>query len=174
MLREITPVARRSRQLARDARLARPLFAWGLAWITGAALLEYVPGPGGVALSSVPAVGAAAVTWLARSHDVHLPTERRFTLAWLAFMASSPLLVAVAAPESTRLMVVFLASLWGVAIVLYGIAMQDAPLSVVGSAIVIAAAVARTTAPGAAMMAVGLCGGLGMTALGAWRLRWKR
>lgn len=174
MLREVTPVARRSRQLARDVSLARPLLAWGLAWIAGATLLEYLPGPEGAALSCVPAVGAAAVTWLSRSQDIHLPTERRLTLAWFAFMASSPLLVAVAAPASTRLMVVFLASLWGVAILLYGIAMGDAPLSVVGSAIVIAAAAARITAPGAAVMAVGLCGGLGMTALGAWRLRWTR
>jgi len=29
-------------------------------------------------------------------------------------------------------------------------------------------------APGAALLAVGLAGGLGMAALGGWRMRWKR
>lgn len=173
LLAEITPVARRARRLARDTSLARPLLAWGLAWTTGAVVFQYVPGPGGVVLGSAPAAGAAAVTWLARSRDVRLPARRRLTRAWLAFTACSPLLIAVAQPANARLLTVFLASLWGVAMVLYGIATEDVPLSAVGSAIVIAAAVARLAVPAAALLTVGACGGLGMTALGAWRLRWK-
>lgn len=185
-LREIAPVIRRSRRLARDARLARPLLAWGLAWMAGAALLEYAPGPGGMILASSGSVGAAAVTWLARSRDVRLPTQRQFTLVWLAFLASTPLLVAVAAPENTRLMAVFLASLWAVAMVLYGIGTRDTALAAVGSATVVAAAVTRIAAPADAMLVVGLCGGAGMAALGMrrircpwwgqwkWRGQWKR
>jgi hypothetical protein len=179
-LREIAPVIRRSRRLARDAHLARPLLAWGLAWMAGAALLEYVPGPGGMIGASAASAGAAAITWLARSRDVRLPTQRQFTLLWLAFLASTPLLVAVAAPGNTRLMTVFLASLWAVAMVMYGLGTRDTALAAVGSATVVTAAVTRIAAPADAMLIVGLCGGLGMAALGTWRIQcpwwmqWKR
>jgi hypothetical protein len=174
MLREIAPVTQRSRQLARDATLARPLLAWGLAWMAGAAAFQYVPGPGGTILGSAATAAAAAVSWLVRPREVRLPTERRFAVMWFAFLVSSPLLVAVAAPANARLMAVFLASLWAVGMVMCGIGMQDVPLAVVGSAILVTAAVARIAAPGAAVLVVGLVGGVGMAALGAWRMRWKR
>jgi hypothetical protein len=173
MLRDIAPVARRSRRLTRDAAAARPLLAWGLAWMAGAVLYQYVAGPAGAILGSVPAIGAVAVTWLMRSRDVRLPAERRFALIWLGFLASSPLLVAVAAPPNARLMVVFLASLWAVGMVLYGIGTGDVPLAVVGLVTAGAAAAARIAAPGAAMLIVGIVGGLGMALLGASRMRLK-
>ncbi len=43
-----------------------------------------------------------------------------------------------------------------------------------GAAIVVAAAMARLLAPHAAVVVVGLVGGLGMTGLGGWRMRWRR
>jgi hypothetical protein len=39
---------------------------------------------------------------------------------------------------------------------------------------VVTAAAARLTAPAAAMLLVGVVGGLGMTLLGAWRMRQAR
>ena len=111
ILEEITSVTRRSRRLARDVALARPLLAWGL--------------------------------------------------------------VAVAAPSSTRVLTVFLASLWAVGMLLYGIGVQDTPLAVIGLVIVMVAAATRIAAPGAAVLAVGLTGGAGMAALGGWRMRWR-
>jgi hypothetical protein len=173
ILREITPVTRRSRQLTRDAVIARPLLAWGLAWMTGAVLFQRVPGSAGVILGSVPCVGAAAVCWLARSPHVRLPAGRRFMLLWFALLASSPLLVAVVAPGNPRLAAVFLFGLWAVGMVLYGIAAQDVPLAVIGFAIVTMASVARLADPGAAMLIVGIGGGLGMALLGCWRMRWR-
>jgi hypothetical protein len=115
ILREIAPVVRRSRRLTRDARPARPL----LAWMAGAVLFQYVPESVGAVLGSLPGTLAVAVTWLARSRDVRLPAERRFAVLWFVLLASSPLLVAVAAPANVRLMVVFLASLLAVGLVLY-------------------------------------------------------
>jgi hypothetical protein len=82
ILRDIAPVARRSRRPAWNAAAARPLLAWGVAWIACAALFQYVPGPAGAVLG-VPGAGAAAVTWLVRTRDVRLPTERRFAMIWL-------------------------------------------------------------------------------------------
>jgi hypothetical protein len=174
ILREIVPVTRRSRQLARDATRARPLLVWGLTWMAGAALFQYVPGPVGAILGGAACAGATAVTWLVRPRDVRLPTERRFALLWFAFLASSPLLVAVAAPANARLMMVFLASLCAVGMLMCGIGMQDVPLAVVGSVILATSAVARITEPGDAMLIVGICGGLSMAALGSWRMQWKR
>jgi hypothetical protein len=57
---------------------------------------------------------------------------------------------------------------------LYGIGTRDVPLAGLGAAIVVAAATARLLAPHAAVLVVGLVGGLGMTGLGGWRLRWRR
>jgi hypothetical protein len=170
ILRDIAPVSRRSRRLTREAAVARPLLAWGLAWMAGTVLFQYVPGPVGAIAGSVPCAGAAAVTWLLRSRDVRLPTERQFMLLWFGFLASSPFLVAVAAPANARLMAVFLTSLWAVGMVLYGIGMQDVPLGLVGAAIVATAAATRLAAPGAAMLIVGTGGGLAMALLGSWRM----
>jgi hypothetical protein len=174
ILREIAPVTQRSRRLTRDATLAGPLLAWGLAWMAGAVLFQYVPEPVGTILGSLSCALAAAVTWLARPQEVRLPGQRRFALLWLALLASSPLLVAVAAPANARLMVVFLTSLWAVGMVLYGIGTQDVPMAVVGSATVTMAAAARLADPGTAVLFVGIGGGLAMTLLGSWRMRWRR
>jgi hypothetical protein len=174
MLLEIRPVARRSRHLTRDATLARPLLAWGQAWIVGAVLYQYIPGPAGAVLASLPCAGATMISWLVRSPDVRLPAERRFAVLWFVLLASSPLLVAVAQPANARQMVVFLAGLWAVGILLYGAATQDLPLASVGAAAAAAAAAGRIIDPGAAVLIAGVSGGLAMALLGCWRLRWRR
>jgi hypothetical protein len=174
ILQEITPVSRRSRRLARDVTLARPLLAWGLAWAAGASLFQFVPGVSGAVLGTAVCAAALAVTWLARPREVRRPNERRFSLLWLVLFATSPLLVVVAAPANARVMVVFLASVWAVGMLLYGIGVQDLPLAMVGLAIVAVAAAARIAAPHLAMLIVGIAGGLGMAGLGGWRMRWQR
>ena len=174
ILEELTPVTRRSRRLARDVAFARPLLAWGLAWMAGAIAFQTVPSPAGAALGTAVCAGAAGVTWLVRPREVRLYTERRFVLLWFVLFAISPLLVVVAAPPNARIMVVLLASLWAVGMLLYGIGTQDTPLAVVGLTIVIVAAAARLIVPDAAVLVVGITGGLGMAALGGWRMRWKR
>ncbi|MDQ2812640.1 MAG: hypothetical protein M3Z75_12435 [Actinomycetota bacterium] len=174
ILAEITPVTRRSRRLARDVTFARPLLAWGLAWAAGASLFQFVPGVGGALLGTAVCAAAVAITWLVRPREVRLHNDRRFALLWLVLFATSPLLVAVAAPANARIMAVFLASLWAVGMLLYGIGVQDLPLAMVGLAIVAVAAIARIAAPQLAMLIVGLAGGLGMAALGGWRMRWRR
>jgi hypothetical protein len=45
ILAELSPVTQRSWRLARDAMLARPLLAWGLAWAAGAIVYQFVAGP---------------------------------------------------------------------------------------------------------------------------------
>lgn len=174
ILEELAPVTRRSRRLARDVALALPLLAWGLAWMTGAVLFQVVHGAAGALLGTAACACAAAVTWLVRPRDVRLNTERRFRLIWLVLFAISPLLVAVAAPPNAHLMAVFLASLWAVGMLLYGIGVKDLPLAAVGLAIVVVAAGARITASHEAVLVVGITGGLGMAMLGGWRMRWKR
>jgi hypothetical protein len=173
ILEEITPVTRRSRRLARDVALARPLLAWGLAWAAGAVLFQFIPGSAGMALGLAACAVAATVTWVVRPREVRLGSERRIAALWFVLLAVSPLLVAVAAPSSTRVLTVFLASLWAVGMLLYGIGVQDTPLAVVGLVIVMVAAATRIAAPGAAVLAVGLTGGAGMLALGGWRMRWR-
>ncbi len=174
ILEELTPVTRRSRRLARDVAFARPLLAWGLAWMAGAVLFQFVPGAAGAVLGTAACACAAAVTWLVRPREVRLNTERRFALIWFVLLAISPLLVAVAAPPNAHIMAVFLASLWAVGMLLYGIGVKDLPLAAVGLAIVVVAAATRIMAPHAAMLIVGITGGLGMAMLGGWRMRWKR
>jgi hypothetical protein len=174
MLQGIAPVTRRSRRLARDVTFARPLLAWGLAWAAGATLFQFLPGPAGAILGTVVCAGAVAVTWLVRPREVRLHTERRFSLLWFVLFATSPLLVAVAAPANARVLVVFLASVWAVGMLLYGIGVQDIPLAVVGLAILALAAAARIVVPHLAVLVVGIAGGLPMAALGGWRMRWHR
>jgi hypothetical protein len=174
ILEELAPVTRRSRRLARDVAFARPLLAWGLAWMVGAVLFQFVQGAAGAVLGTAGCACAAAVTWLVRPREVRLNTERRFALIWFVLLAISPLLVAVAAPPNARIMAVFLASLWAVGMLLYGVGVRDLPLAAVGLAIVVVAAATRIMAPHAAMLIVGIMGGLGMALLGGWRMRWKR
>ena len=173
MLQEITPVTRRSRQLARDVTFARPLLAWGVAWTAGSILFQYVPGTAGAVLGTAACFVAIAITWLVRPREVRLHNERRFSLLWLVLFATSPLLVAVAQPANARILAVFLASVWAVGMLLYGIGVQDLPLAMVGLAIIIVAAATRIAAPQLAMLIVGITGGLSMAALGGWRMRWK-
>jgi hypothetical protein len=174
ILAEITPVTRRARQLARDVTFARPLLAWGLAWVAGALMYEFVRGVPGIALGLAACAGAAAVSWLVRPREVRLHSEQRFAQLWIALFATSPLLVIVVAPANGHILVAFLGCLWAVALLLYGVGVKDIPLATVGLTTVAAAAVARLAAPGVIMLAVGLAGGLGMAALGGWRMRWKR
>jgi hypothetical protein len=174
ILDEITPVARRSRQLARDVTFARPLLAWGLAWMAGATLYELIPGTADALLGTAACAAALAVTWLVRPREVRLDNERRFGALWFVFLAVSPLLIAVAQPPNSHVMTVLLGSLWAVGMLLYGIGVRDIPLAGLGLAIVVLAAATRLAAPGAAMLTVGLAGGLGMAVLGGWRMRWKR
>jgi hypothetical protein len=174
ILAEIGPVTRRSQRLTRDVTMGLPLLAWGLAWMAGALLFQYLPGPAGPGLGLAACAAAAVVTRLVRPREVRLHTEKRFALAWMVLFVTSPLLVVIAAPASTRIMVVFLASLWAVGMLLYGIGVRDLPLAALGVTIVVVATVARLAVPHAAVLAVGLVGGLGMAGLGAWRLRWRR
>jgi hypothetical protein len=174
ILGEITPVSRRSRQLARDVTMSRPLLAWGLAWIAGSILFQFVHRPAGAILGSLACAAAAAVTWLVRPREVRRDSERRFGLGWFVLMITSPLLVAVAAPENAKVTAVFLGSLWAVGMLLYGIGVRDLPLAAVGLAIVLLAAATRIAVPGRAMVIVGAGGGMAMAAVGGWRLRWQR
>jgi hypothetical protein len=174
MLQEISPVTRRSRRLARDATVARPLLAWGVAWLAGAVMYQFGPVPLGAILGSAASVGAAGFTWLVRSRDVRLQSERRFALMWVVLFATSALLVAVVQPANGHVLAVFLASLWAVGMLMYGVGVRDIPLAAIGLATLVVAAAGRLFAPGAAVLAVGIAGGVGMAALGAWRMRWKR
>ena len=174
ILDEITPVSRRSRQLARDVTFARPLLAWGLAWMAGATLFEFIHGAAGALLGTTACAVAAAVTWLVRPREVRQDNERRYGALWFVFLAVSPLLIAVAQPPNAHVTTVLLGSLWAVGMLLYGIGVRDIPLAGLGLAIVVIAAATRLAAPGAAMLAVGLAGGLGMAMLGGWRMRWRR
>jgi hypothetical protein len=175
MLREISPVTSRSRRLARDVTWARPLLAWGLAWTVGTIVYQLVNGLIGVALGTACCVAAAAVSKIIRPREVRFrEAEHRFALLWAILFATSPLLVLVAAPASTRIMIVFLASLWAVGMLLYGVGVRDFPLAAIGLLTLVTAAVTRPVDLGAAVTATGLTGGLAMTALGAWRMRWRR
>jgi hypothetical protein len=175
MLREITPVSGRSRRLARDVTWARPLLAWGLAWTSGAIAYQLVPRPAGLALGLAACAAAAAVSWIVRPREVRFrEAERRFALLWLVLFATSPLLVLVIAPANTQILIAFLASLWGVGLLLYGAGVKDFPLAAIGLLTLVTAAVTRPVDLSATVLATGLAGGLGMTALGAWRMRWRR
>jgi hypothetical protein len=174
ILGEITPVTQRSRQLARDVTMGRPLLAWGLAWIAGSMLFQFVPSPGGAIGGSLACAAAIAVNLLVRPREVRRSTERRFGLGWFVLMGTSPLLVAVAAPGNAKVTAVFLGSLWAVGMLLYGIGVRDLPLAAIGLAIVLVAAATRIAVPGQSMIIVGVTGGLAMAAVGAWRMRWKR
>jgi hypothetical protein len=174
ILDEINPVTQRSRRLARDVTMGRPLLAWGLAWIAGSVLFEYAPAPAGAIGGSLACAAAIAVNVLMRPHEVRRSTERRFGLGWFVLMAMSPLLVAVAEPRNAKITAVFLGSLWAVGMLLYGIGVRDLPLAAIGLTIVLVAAVTRIAVPGRSMIIVGLVGGLGMAGVGGWRMRWRR
>jgi hypothetical protein len=175
MLRDITPVSSRSRRLARDVTWARPLLVWGLAWTVGAIGYQVISGPGGAAFGLGACGTAAAVSWIVRPRHVRFrEAERRLSLLWAVLFATSPLLVLVAEPANARTLIAFLASLWAVGLILYGAGVRDIPLAAAGLLTLTAAAVTRPLDIGAVVLATGLAGGLSMTALGAWRMRWRR
>ena len=136
-------------------------------------MFQFAPSPAG-AVGGSAACAAAADHLDGASREVRLQYERRFTLLWLVLLASSPLLVAVAPQADRRFLAVFLGSVWAVGMLLYGVGVQDWPLAAVGLGIAVTAAATRIAAPHQAMLIVGVAGGLGMTVLGGWRMRWKR
>lgn len=175
MLREITPVSSRSRRLARDVTWARPLLIWGLAWTSATIVYQLLPRPAGPALGFAACAAAAAASWIVRPREVRFrETERRAALLWAVLFLTSPLLVLVIAPANAPILIAFLASLWAVGLLLYGVGVRDIPLAAIGLLTLVAAAITRPVDLGAVVLATGLTGGLGMTALGTWRMRWKR
>ena len=119
---------------------------------------------------------AADLGWLYRTGLAEEVRRRERMLYRSVAIAScaAPLLVVIAEPANPRIVAVFLASLWATGMLLYGIGVRDVPLAVLGLVIVVVAAVIRLVAPHEAVLAVGLAGGLGMTGLGGWRMRWRR
>jgi hypothetical protein len=175
MLREIMPVSSRSRQLARDVAWAQPLLAWGLAWTSGSIMYQLVPGPAGAILGMAACAAAAAVSWVVRPHEVRSrESERRFVQLWAVLFASSPLLVLIAEPISAQVLITLVGGLWAVGLLLYGIGVRDFLFAAIGLLTLVAAAVSRPLDSGAAVLVTGLTGGLGMAALGTWRMRWRR
>jgi len=175
MLGEITPVGDRSRRLARDVAAARPLLVWGLAWTSGTLGYQFAPRPVGVIFGAAVCAAAAAASWIIRPREVRFrESERTFALLWAVLFLASPLLVLVAAPANQHELVVLLASLWAVGMLLYGAGTRDIPFAAIGLLTLVTAAVTRPADFGVTVLATGLAGGIAMTGLGAWRLRWRR
>lgn len=75
ILAEIAPVTRRSQQLQRDVTMGVPLLGWGLAWLVGALVYQYVPSPAGAVLGAAACAGAATVTRVVRPREIRLNTR---------------------------------------------------------------------------------------------------
>jgi hypothetical protein len=173
-LRDLRAIGSRSRQAATRDLMGFPLVVWGLAWVTGYALLDLAPWRFAVPIGVVLAVAGVTGTWLARRRSAVLSGwERRIRVAWLALMACSPFLILSISPVPGRVLAVFLGALWGVGLLLYAVATGDRPLGVVGVVTVLAAAFCRPVLHHHALLGFGLCAGGAMLALGVWRVSWS-
>lgn len=173
-LADLETISRRSRQAASAALTRIPLASWGAAWVVGFALLDQAPWRLAVPVGLALAAGAAVATWTWRSPQIRSGRETRIGLGWLALMLCSPFLVAVVSPIPDRVEMMFLGALWGVALLLYGIASADVAPAVVGAITVLAATISRVSGIPHPLLVFGAVAGGSMLALGlrrTWRYR---
>lgn len=168
-LADLDSIETRSRRAASTALTRVPLASWGVAWLVGFALLDSRPWRVAVPIGLLLALAAMALTWVGRSPQVRSGREGRVGLGWLALMLCSPFLVATIGPVPARVEILFLGALWGVALLLYGVASADIALCAVGVLIVLGGAFSRPVSPPHALLVSGLVGGASMLALGGWR-----
>lgn len=170
VLRELDAIGVRSRRAAYATLTRTPLALWGVAWLTGYALLDLTPWALAVPVGLAVSAAAVAGTWRSGAQDVLNGWEQRVRLSWLVLMASSPPLLMTVSPLPMHAVLIFLGALWGVALLLYAVAVGDIPLGAVGTVVLVTAAAVRVLGLDHDLLTFGVFAGGAMTALGAYRM----
>lgn len=168
---------RHSRRLAIEQPARVSLVYWGLAWIL---LYSIAPiAPAWLLSALLATLIVAPIAWhrvSARRGGLGIWTghESRLWTAWWALLLGSAAIVAIAGPLPPDTQGILTGALWGLAFVLYGAAVVDFELGVLGAGIVVLAVVLRLALvphhPDLALMLFGVLAGAGMAALGLGRL----
>lgn len=151
--------------------VSRPLVAWGLAWIVEAAALRLLPRWPALGVATAAGVAAVLTTVLARSSEVRSPWAQAAARSWWALLLASAVLVWVLTPLGVPLAgSLFVTGIvWGLGILLYGIASRDRLVTVLGAVVVLLPG-PLSTVPGGldGVFVYGVLAGGAMLGAGLW------
>jgi hypothetical protein len=172
-LREAHRVRALGRRLVHGQTTRLPLVWWGVAWMVTYSAAQVLPFALALLVGAASSAAALAMTKLGARWD---PTpgrtgwEGRVTRAWWAVLVAAFVVDVVAAPAPTPVLFLIPGALWGLALLLYAVVVEDRPLGVLGAGIAVLAAVLRLFLLDESLVLFGLLAGGGMTAIGLLRL----
>ena len=118
--------------LARAATVRAGLIVWGVVWLLGYTGLQFLPFTIGWALWMPLGVGAFALTRRLRDDTVRSGWEARFRRAWWVIVFGSFFLVSTVVPAEAIVVTLLTGSLWGLALLLYGVVSEERALAILG------------------------------------------
>ncbi|MBJ7604168.1 MAG: hypothetical protein JF888_13400 [Candidatus Dormibacteraeota bacterium] len=170
LLAAIRPLPSRTWRLAVQEFTRLPLVAWGVAWVLGYAAVQLLPPWIGLGAFSVLGVAALTLTRRVATPELQTGWEAQFRRCWWALIGVTPLLGLIIEPTPLPTLLLLLGALWGVALLLYAVAITDWALGMVGVTIVGGAAASHVLAGGWPLLCFGVVGGGAMAILGSVRL----
>jgi len=170
LLADIRPLPARTWRLAVQEFTRLPLLAWGVAWVLGYGAVQLLPPWIGLGAFTVLGVAALTLTRFVATPDLQSGWETQFRRCWWALIGVTPLLGLIIQPTPLPTLLLLLGALWGVALLLYAVAITDWALGMVGLTIVVSAAASHVLAGGWSLLCFGAVGGGAMAILGSVRL----
>lgn len=151
--------------------MARPLVAWGIAWMVDGIVYRVLPLAPALFVTSAMGVAALVATLLTKDASVRSPWAEAASRSWwvliLATAAVCAVLIPTAIPAATLVLV--LGVLWGLGILLYAVAGRQHQVLALGLVLVLTPVPAALLLPGAdAVLLYGLVGGGAMVGTGMW------
>jgi hypothetical protein len=172
-LREAHRVRALGRRLVHGQTTRLPLVWWGMAWMVTYCAAQVLPFAPALLAGAASSAVAFALTKLGSRWD---PTpgrtgwEGQVTRAWWAVLVAAFVVDVVAAPAPPAVLFLIPGALWGLALLLYAVVIEDLALGVLGAGIAVLAAVLRLFFLDESLVLFGLLAGGGMIAVGLLRL----
>jgi hypothetical protein len=172
-LREAHRVRALGRRLLHGQTTRLPLVWWGVAWMVTYPAAQFLPFAPALVAGGASAAAALAMTKLGARWDPmpgRTGWEGRVTRAWWAILVSVFVIDVIAAPAPAPVLFLIPGAVWGLAMLLYAVVVEDRALGVLGAGIAVLAAALRLLFLDESLVLFGLLGGGGMVAVGLLRL----
>jgi hypothetical protein len=172
-LREAHRVRALGRRLVHGQTTRLPLVWWGVSWMVTYPAAQVLPFALALVAGAAMSAAAFAMTKLGARWDPmpgRTGWEVRVRRAWWAVLVAAFVLDVVAAPAPAQVLFLIPGALWGLAILLYAVVVEDRALGMLGGGIAALAAALRLFFLDDSLVLFGLLGGGGMVAIGLLRL----
>lgn len=166
-LASIAPIGEQVTTETRRIVTGRALAVWGVAWLLGYLGTELFSVLWAMVVWLVVMTVAIALTWRRSDTQVRAAHESVLRRCWAAWFLGTPLVLAVAGPQTLPAAMVLLGALWGLGFLLFGVVTRDVGVTVLAALVLVAAPLATWSPMPAAVFGVACA--VGMIGLGTVR-----